>query len=1067
MDLKVILVILLTLLLSAVTVTSFAAPSDVAINKIPSNNPAIDKLLLIEGNTASMSANLDNGRLIIKDNLHTQRQVRLNYLEMYKSLKGFNGQTLGYTHIDDNGIITHKVINVGDIDNKGFISLEMTFSTVIIDGFTGYTTQTYSSLSENQSISVPNGTSYVLNITNNQVGAWTVESDIGGNTSEFDYKVPITLNHSGVLSDYQTKLNISMNDSVRFNYANGTYISYWNESADTVWIKNDHLDGDTTIYMYYGNDGLSSESSIYNTMVFGDDFNAAMDWTKWRSTNQAKYTTNAGLLEMQDIDPTSSQLLQTYNTYNDYIATIKAKRTIGSTFGYALGDTATIASFTGEFSFLGQGAGLGLVTMGDESTTVGALSDDTYYRITRKIPASGNGYGDIQEMDGTVLVSRTGTPTSRTNYIGMFEWQSGQLRYVDYMFIRKFAVTEPTYTIGAEQQASDGATNITASITGDSNEQNYNTSQSRQFTLTPTDTTNNVNINTTSTDYDVTVISYWTEDTIKYSESLDDGYANTIIQYTPLNNITSGILNSTYSLIDFSTHDYVGPMITLVDGVNYDSNATRDGQNVNVSIVNFDTSTHWINFTVPYNPQIDLYAPINNGILNFTFPPLNHDVFLAWMNTTGIYKYEVYEGAVIKRTGTVFTNSTAVSLPAGDYTWLAYGYDDVFNEYSQDSASFDFTISTNITYTNTTGVHGVVYDYLIGVETPLENAAVYIWNDTFSDSTITGSNGYFTFTNLVNGTYYLIVKKDRYYDSNTEVVTLTTNNMTEHNIRLIENTGTDYNKHYVKFILKSFFGTLYSDVLTNVYIGDSTTVFQTDMTGHDGSVTFELTQSQEYRFTFVSVAQNIDITKVITPSDTLYNIIVFGASIIPEPPAQDDILYSVQGININTTQGFINVSFNDTSGTTTFAEALIKDKNTLTTLYQFNTTDSTDDWSQIVDAGNASYVVVFNIDNTILEDTLTITKTIYFDNEVNINLGLENNWSYILIAVIIITTVALLSSRLNAEIMAVITVLTGWSMIFFGWLTAGLPLSGKITIWMMMLLATLIAFATVIKKGDR
>lgn len=1041
MDRKVILVILLTLILSAVTVTSFAAPSDVAINKIPSNNPAIDKLLLIEGNTASMSANLENGRLIIKDNIHTQRQVRLNYLEMYKSLKGFNGQTLGYTHIDDNGIITHKVINVGDIDNQGFISLEASFSTVIIDGFTGTTTISLSGLSGNQSISVPNGTSYNFNITNNQAGI--VNATGGTLTTDGDY-------------------------NIHTFYSNGTFTP---DSYINIWA------------FLVGGGGAGG----YSNSAGGGGGGGLVSIPSYNLTSQAyPVVVGEGGLITANFQIGENGTESTFNNLtalgggsggnwngNDGLdggngggggKLVNGLSLLGQGNDGGVGADGAANSDGG-----GGGGGHGEVGAAGTTSVGGKGGNGSIYNIsgTNQWYAGGGGGGRFSGSagiggeggggDGDTSATNGENGTANTGGggggSGFQRGGNGGSGIAIFRYDRN--------------QDAPGNTTITTAVTGDSDTQLYNISETKSFSLTPTGATNNVIFNTTCVDYDAEIIIYWTEDTIKYTETVNDGFANMTIQYTPSFNITSGILNSTYNLIDFPLHDYAGIMGVLVDGVNYNSNATRVGNDVNVSIVNFDTSTHWINFSIPYNPPLDLYSPIDNAVLNFTFPPLNHDVFLSWMSSTGIYKYEIYQGPTIKRSATVFTNSTTVSLPAGDYTWLAYGYDDIFNEYSLDSESFDFTISTNITYTNTTGVHGVVYDYLIGVETPLENAGIYIWNDTFSSSTITSSNGYFAFTGLVNGTYYLIAKKDRYYDSNTEVVTLTTNNMTEHNIRLIENTGTDYNKHYVKFILKSFFGTLYSDVLANVYIGDSTIVFQTDMTGDDGSVTFELTQSQEYRFTFVSVPQSIDITKVITPSDTLYNIIVFGANIIPDPPAQDDILYSVQGININTTQGFINTSFNDTSGTTTFAEVLIKDKNTLAILYQFNTTDNTKDWSQIVDAGNASYVVVFNIDNTILDDTLTITKTVYFDNEVNINLGLENNWSYILIAVIIITTVALLSSRLNAEIMAVITVLTGWSMIFFGWLTAGLPISGKITIWMMMLLATLIAFATVIKKGDR
>ena len=94
------------------------------------------------------------------------------------------------------------------------------------------------------------------------------------------------LSHSGVLSDYQIKLTIPHEstmqvdfDDIRFTTFTGTHIPHWIESktdsitAD-VWIKNDYLDGDTDIWWYYGNAGLSSESDIHNRSAgLGDDFN--------------------------------------------------------------------------------------------------------------------------------------------------------------------------------------------------------------------------------------------------------------------------------------------------------------------------------------------------------------------------------------------------------------------------------------------------------------------------------------------------------------------------------------------------------------------------------------------------------------------------------------------------------------------------------------------------------------------------------------------------------------------------------------------------------------------------
>ena len=364
-------------------------------------------------------------------------------------------------------------------------------------------------------------------------------------------------------------------------------------------------------------------------------------------------------------------------------------------------------------------------------------------------------------------------------------------------------------------------------------------------------------------------------------------------------------------------------------------------------------------------------------------------------------------------------------------------------------------------------MHGVVYEYILGVQTPLDTALVNIWNNTWSGSSMTGTNGYFVFQGLHNSTYSMRATKTGYLDSSIELVTPTFNETLTRDILMQDDSGagSQYVDHYVRFIVKSWYGTLYSGVEVNVYLGDAVTPTYTGTTGTDGSISFELNENQEYRITFISASQNIDEERTLYPKESEYSIIVFGANLIPDEPTSSDILFGCYGQSINLTHGYINVSFEDTSGTTTLAELWINDTNQ-TNLYYFNTTDSDKAWSQVVDGGNSSYVVTFKLDNTVLDEPLVITRTIKFDDAVNVNLGLDEGWKYQLIAVIIISVIALLGSALNAEKMAVITVLVGWLMVFFGWLQAGATIPEQITLGLMMLFATLIAFGSVIRKGD-
>lgn len=107
-------------------------------------------------------------------------------------------------------------------------------------------------------------------------------------------RAPVTVNNIGSnLSDYQVIVNVTYDadmqsdfDDIRFTASDGvTSLSYWMDSyiADTsavFWVNVTSAPaGDSTIYMYYGNSGVSSTSNGTNTFIFFDDFE--VDLSKW------------------------------------------------------------------------------------------------------------------------------------------------------------------------------------------------------------------------------------------------------------------------------------------------------------------------------------------------------------------------------------------------------------------------------------------------------------------------------------------------------------------------------------------------------------------------------------------------------------------------------------------------------------------------------------------------------------------------------------------------------------------------------------------------------------------
>ena len=117
-----------------------------------------------------------------------------------------------------------------------------------------------------------------------------------------DYQIrrAIVIHNPGgsTLTDYQILINVSYDsemqlnfDDLRFTDSDGvTKLSYWIESyvagvSARIWVKVPQIqpNGNTTIYMYYGNPSASSQSNGTATFDFFDDFgsDSSLDTSKW------------------------------------------------------------------------------------------------------------------------------------------------------------------------------------------------------------------------------------------------------------------------------------------------------------------------------------------------------------------------------------------------------------------------------------------------------------------------------------------------------------------------------------------------------------------------------------------------------------------------------------------------------------------------------------------------------------------------------------------------------------------------------------------------------------------
>ena len=382
-------------------------------------------------------------------------------------------------------------------------------------------------------------------------------------------------------------------------------------------------------------------------------------------------------------------------------------------------------------------------------------------------------------------------------------------------------------------------------------------------------------------------------------------YGDTVDGSTLINISTTG--NYTWNIDNYGVYYW---RVKAYDGYDYSAN----------------TSLQF--FT--YVPPPDLQTPTNTSTHTYSYPPLMHDLTFAWQDiSTPAYKYQVATDEnfnLISEEDTITSNTTTLSLEADDYFWRVYAYETDTGTYSNASDVWQFTINETDGGASITAIDGVVYEITTAGSVAVDGALVNIWNNTWSDSMLVGQNGYYYFDGAKSGTYSVRATKTGYTDSSIELVTVTALNTTTRNILLQSTSGAgqQYVDHYVKFTLKSLFGTLYSGVTTNVYLNGAVIATYTGTTGTDGAVAFELDENQEYRITFVKVSPAINQEITLYPKEDAYTVYVELGTMIDDLLNPDDEDQEITAIEVSVTKTIIDtntanitVNYNDIMDETT------------------------------------------------------------------------------------------------------------------------------------------------------
>lgn len=293
----------------------------------------------------------------------------------------------------------------------------------------------------------------------------------------FDYRQEINLsNTAGILTDYQVKITLN---TTNFNYSHanttGKDIRFTNSSDDSLdyWIEDWNITGDsiiwvevnslanatnTSIYMYYGNNAVSSESNGISTFLSFSDGSLESDWD---DSGNIDVSNSNGELRVQQAYGDSNSATRSLNiAETKYILEFRAK-----TINTATNDQMSIIDYDGSASH----RMVQLIIPRNNIQYQVAYYDggvrglynsfvfNIYYRY-KLIINEGTKIEYLMYSDSLSLLNSAnttsfyGSPTdSDISVLGSGTGAGATNAYISWIYYRKYASSEPAYTIGSEE----------------------------------------------------------------------------------------------------------------------------------------------------------------------------------------------------------------------------------------------------------------------------------------------------------------------------------------------------------------------------------------------------------------------------------------------------------------------------------------------------------------------------------------------------------------------------------------------------------------------------------------
>ncbi len=300
---------------------------------------------------------------------------------------------------------------------------------------------------------------------------WLYRTDLTVNSTNvatlFNHQIKITVNTAALVGAGKARID---GGDIRFTNSAGSILAFWydpltyNTISTDFWIKADQVNfGNNAFYLFYGNSTSPNISSGDATFEFFDNFETG-DFSplKWQKCgDNSNFSVVGALATLQSTNTNQSGVAKTINTYSNVIAESKVTNVsngrgmVGlidaNNNGYATVFESNPSGIMKMMAINNGGPCQNVTQLAAPNTTaagttsgIWGFSWPTSTNQTITWPSGTTNYTEIgnavfhanpkRMIIGSVLNQATSTGTFTT----------------DWVRLRKFAASEPTFTIGAE-----------------------------------------------------------------------------------------------------------------------------------------------------------------------------------------------------------------------------------------------------------------------------------------------------------------------------------------------------------------------------------------------------------------------------------------------------------------------------------------------------------------------------------------------------------------------------------------------------------------------------------------